>query len=190
MKLQLRTAVAAAALLAASSALAAAAFPSFNGTNGNGGFSYGCTDGGVLTAFTGTGRWALNGPSTCLHADFGNLPQASVGGSYPTVSVPSEAVLLHPGNADNLSVYAAYLANSTGNYSYVIDLKSVAIDTTSGVGYTPFTYLNGAVALGTRGLLPTYGSSATLSGTQALVAGQSFGVIMDPNGFMVAIRRA
>ncbi|MDB5710205.1 MAG: hypothetical protein JWL96_2275 [Sphingomonas bacterium] len=96
MKLHLRTAVAAAALLAASPALAAAAFPSFNGTNGNGGFSYGYTDGGVLTVFTGTGGCALNGPSTCLHADFGNLPQASVGGSYPTVSVPSDASCCTP----------------------------------------------------------------------------------------------
>jgi hypothetical protein len=183
MKVLLSSAAAAMALLAATPAFAAEAFPSFNGLNGNGGFVYGYTDGGVLTVFTDTGGCALNGPSTCLHANFANLPQASVGGSYPTVSVPADAVLLHPGNADNLSVYAAYLANSTSTYAYVIDLKSVGIDTTNGVGYTPFTYLNGVVTLGTRGVLPTYNSSVTLSGTQALVAGQSFGVIVDRNGF-------
>lgn len=177
-----RTAIVSAAALAATPALAAEAFPSFTGVNGNGGFYYGSTDGVTLTAFDTNGACALNAPSTCLHASSANLPQASVGGTFPTVTVPTDAVLLHPGDSNLLSVYSAYLAGSTSTYGYTINLQSVGIDTTTGVGYTPFTAVGGVVTLGARGVLSTYLSTATLTGTQFLTAGQSFGVIIDRNG--------
>lgn len=190
MKTVVRALIIAAATVSATPALAADALPSFNGVNGNGGFTYGSTNGVTLTAFNTSvttngpsGPYcALNGPTTCLHDYSSTLPQASIGGSYPTVSVPSNAVLLHPGDTDALSVYSAYLAPMTSSYAYNISLQSVGTDTTTGIGYTPFTSTNGVVTLGTRGVLGTYLSSTTLSGTTSLLAGQSFGVIIDRNG--------
>ena len=166
----------------ATPALAASAFPSFNGVNGNGGFYYGSTDFTTLTAFTTNGACALNGLTTCLHSSTANLPQASVGGSYPTVSVPANAVLVHPGNNSALAVYAAYLAPGANTYNYTINLQSVGIDTTNGIGYTPFTALGGVITLGSRGVLSTYLSTASLAGTKSLAAGETFGVIVDYNG--------
>jgi hypothetical protein len=179
MKIFLNAMVVAAAAAVATPALAADAFPSFTGVNGNGNFFYGFTDGTTLTAFTTNGNCALNGATICLHSATDNLPQASTGGSYPTVSVPTDAVLLHPGNSDSLSVYGNYVATVAGTYAYTINLKSVGNDTTDGIGYTPFTSIGNVASLGSRGILPTPGSSATLTGFQTLAAGQAFGVIVD-----------
>ena len=181
-------AIAAAAAAFATAPVAAAtydAFTSFNGVNGNGGFTYGYTDSTTLTAFdtSATSGCALNGPTTCLYSVAqGNLPQASVGGSYPTVAVPANAILVHPGNSGSLSDYAAFSAAAAGTYTYSISLESVGIDTTNGTGYTPFTSLGGVVTLGSRSLLPTFGSTGFLTGTTTLAAGESFGVIVDYNG--------
>lgn len=176
-----------ATIVAAAPAAAATydAFTSFNGTNGNGGFTYGYTDGTTLTAFdtSATSGCALNSPTLCLYSSaLGNLPQASVGGTYPTVSVPADAILVHPGNAATQSVYGAFTSVTTSLYNYSIALESVGIDTTNGTGYTPFTSIGGVVTLGTRSLLPTYTSTGSLTGSVLLGAGQSFGVIVDYNG--------
>ena len=188
----------AASVFAAASALCAAvgagpaaaatydAFSSFNGVNGAGGFTYGYTDGATLTAFDTTtlgGVCALGAGSTCLYASSqGNLPQASVGGGYPTVSVPADAILVHPGDSQSLSDFAGYTAASAGAYSYAITLKSVGIDTVDGTGYRTFTALGGVVTLGARAQLPTYQSTGSLTGTQTLAPGEMFGVIVDDNG--------
>ena len=190
MKTLLRTALLATAILGASPAFAADAFTSFNGTQGAGGFTYGYTNGTTLTQFDASGPSANNacafGPdSICLRPDFADdvlVPQASKGGSYPTVNTPSNALVLHPGNSAAQSAYAAYSAAALGKYSYTIDLQSVGRDTGNGIGYTPFTTVGGVVTLGTRSVLPTYLSTGTLNSTQILTAGQSFGVIIDFNG--------
>ena len=174
--------------LAAAPAVAATyvAFDSFNGANGNNGFFYGYTNGATLTAFDGSttgAACALGAGSTCLFSTSqGALPQASVGGSFPTVSVPTDAILVHPGDSSQLSVYGGFVAATAGSYTYTIDLKSVGIDTTNGIGYTTFTSIGGVVTLGARSVLPTYQSLTSLSGTQLLAAGQTFGVIVDSNG--------
>ena len=182
-------ALAATAAALATAPVAAAtysAFGSFNGVNGNGGFSYGYTGGSTLNVFdvSATSGCALNGPTTCLYASSqGNLPQASVGGTYPTVSVPTDAILVHPGNAANLGVYSAFSAVTAGNYSFTIDLQSVGRDTTNGTTYQTFTSLGGIVTLGAiSGTLPTYLSTASITGFQTLAAGESFGVIVGYNG--------
>lgn len=176
-----------AAAMATAPAFAAtyAAFPAFNGVNGNGGFIYGSTDGSTLTAFdtsnTG-GACALGTGSTCLYSSTqGNLPQASVGGSYPTVTVPTDMILVHPGNSNALDVYSAFVAPTAGTYSYKIDLKSVGIDTTDGTLYTAFTSIGGVVAPGATGALPTYLSTGTLTGSVKLSAGELFGVYVNRN---------
>jgi len=161
------------------------AFSSFNGVNGAGGFTYGYTDGTTMTAFDTSsvgGACALGAGSTCLYASSqGNLPQASVGGSYPTVSVPADAILVHPGNSQSASDFAGYTATSAGAYSYDIILKSVGIDTVDGTGYRTFTSLGGVVTLGARAQLPTYQSTGSLTGTQTLAVGEMFGVVVDDN---------
>lgn len=163
------------------------AFASFNGVNGNGQFNYGYTDGVALTSFdaSGTGgTCALGAGSTCLYASaVGNLPQASVGGSYFTVAVPTDAILVHPGDSASLSDFAGFVATNAGSYSYTIAVESVGRDTINGTGYRTFTALGGVVtSLGARSLLPTYTSTGTLSGTQTLALGETFGVIVDYNG--------
>lgn len=183
--------IAAAALFSAAVAVPASAvsydaFASFNGVNGNGNFNYGFTNGSTLTSFDFSGvngACALGAGSTCLYAAaLGAIPQASIGGSFSTVNVPANAVLVHPGNSGALSVYAAFVATNAGSYSYDIDLQSVGIDTSNGTGYTPFTAIGGVVTLGTRSLLPTYLSTGSLTGTATLALGQAFGVIVDFNG--------
>ena len=169
----------------AASALTYDAFASFNGVNGNNGFTFGYTDSTTLTAFdfSGTGGQCILGGPVCLYSTAnGQLPQASIGGSAGTVSVPSDAILVHPGNSATLSDFASFTSSTAGAFTYKIALKSVGIDTTNGVGYTPFTVLGGVVTLGTRGVLPTYGSAVTLTGTQTLLPTQAFGVIVDDNG--------
>ena len=181
------SAVVIAAAMAATPALAVTyvAFPSFNGVNGNGGFTYGFTDGTTLTAFdtsTVNGGCALGAGSTCLYSStHGVLPQASVGGSYPTVSVPADMVLVHPGDSSALNVYGAFVAPTAGTYTYKIDLKSVGIDTTDGTLYTAFTSVGGLVVPGATGALPTYQSTGTLTGSTTLAAGQLFGVYVNRN---------
>lgn len=163
------------------------AFASFNGTNGNGGFVYGYTNSVTTTAFdtsltTLSGGCALSGPTTCLtSAAYGVLPQASVGGSFSTVNVPTDAVLLHPGDSDNLSVYASFVSGVSTTYSYSIAVQSRGMDTTS-IGYTPFTSIGGVVTLGTRGVITNYLDAVSITGSTALIAGQSFGIIIDRNG--------
>ena len=161
------------------------AFPSFNGVNGNGGFTYGFTDGEFLSAFdtsTVNGGCVFGAGSTCLYSSaFGFLPQASVGGSYSTVSVPADMILVHPGNSGALNVYGAFVAPTAGTYTYKIDLKSVGIDTTDGTLYTAFTSVGGVVVAGATGALPTYQSTGTLTGSTTLAAGQLFGVFVNRN---------
>ena len=183
----LSLAIAAAAIAAApAAAVTYDAFASFNGVNGNGNFNYGYTDGTTLTSFdfSGTnGACALGTGSTCLYATaLGNLPQASIGGSYPTVNVPTDAVLVHPGNSDAQSNYVGFVATTGGSYNYTIDLQSRGIDTTDGIGYRSFTSVGGVVTLGARNVIPTYLATATLAGTQSLAVGSVFGVIVDRNG--------
>ena len=155
---------------------------SFNATNGSGGFSYGYTDGTTAIAFDSSSNCVISG-SICLNSSAqGNLPQASLGGSAGTVNVPADKVLLHPGNSDTLSVYGAFIAPTTTQYSYTIDLQSIGTDTTDGTRYTPFTSIGGVVTLlPGGGALPTYLSTGTLSGTIVLAAGEQFGVIIDRN---------
>lgn len=155
---------------------------SFNAVNGNGGFSYGYTDGTAAVAFDSSSNCIIGG-SICLNASAqGNLPQASIGGSASTVNVPADKVLLHPGNSETLSVYGAFVAPTTSQYSYTIDLQSIGIDTTDGTRYTPFTSIGGVVTLlPGGGALPTYLSTGTLAGTIVLAAGEQFGVIIDRN---------
>ncbi len=183
--------IAAAALVAATAAAPALAvtydaFTSFNGTNGNGNFNYGYTDGTTLTAFDTSGGCVFGSNSTCLRSTAqGVLPQASVGGSLAsgTVAFPTSAIVVHPGDSAALSDYAGFVATNTGSYSYTINLESVGRDTTNGTGYRTFTALGGTVtSLGARSLLSNFGATGTLTGTQTLALGETFGVIVDYNG--------
>ncbi|TRW17632.1 PEPxxWA-CTERM sorting domain-containing protein [Glacieibacterium frigidum] len=186
------------ATLAVAAAVAAApaaavvntsAFGQFNGVNGNGGFSYGYTDGVTLTAFDGSGTGAptcaFGTGSTCLFSTANNaglVPQASVGGSFPTVNVPATAILVHPGDSDSLSNYIAFTLPESGDFNYLINIQSRGIDTTTGIGYRTFTSVGGVVTLGTRGVISNYLDSATLSGITSLNSGDVFGFIIDRNG--------
>ena len=176
------------AAVTATPAFAADAFSSFDGTQGAGGFTYGYTDGTTLNLFNATSPCVFGASSICLtrNPDIDNdqVPVVSKGGSYPTVATPTDALVLHPGNSGAESVYAAYTVGALGNYSYDVDLRSVGTDTTNGVGYTFFTTSAlGVVTLGPRQVLPTYTSTGALTGTQLFAAGESFGVIIDYNGF-------
>ncbi len=186
-KLLVTLSLAAAVVAAPAAAVSYDAFTSFNGVNGSGSFNYGFTDNTTLTSFNVSatnGLCALGTGSTCLYySDTGNLPQASIGGSYSTVAVPANAILVHPGNAATLSDYIGFVAPNAGSYTYTINLESVGTDTGTGTGYRTFTSLAGVVtSLGTRSLLPTYTSTGTLTGTQTLALGEVFGVIVDFNG--------
>lgn len=186
-------AIAAGAALAISTAAAAPtqaavtfdARGSFNGSNGNNGFSYGYTDNAAFTAFdvSSTGSDCALPGGTCLYGSApGAIPQASLGGSYGTVDVTTDALILHPGNSADRSVYSEFAAATPGAFNYKIDLKSIGTDTTNGIGYTTFTRLGSIVTLGTRTLLGGYHSTASLTGPVSLAAGESFGVIVDYNG--------
>jgi hypothetical protein len=180
-----------AALAAAAANPAAAAsfdaYDSFNGVNGNGGFIYGYTAGtttGVTfdTSATGGACPLGQGNGTCLYSGgLGNIPFAQKGGSFPTVADAGARLVLHPGDADDQSVFAGFVAQTAGTYSYNISLESIGRDTTNGVGYTFFRF-DGTPNAGTRGVLPTFGSATTLSGKVSLGAGDIFGVIVDRNG--------
>ena len=177
--------IAAAAAFAAVPAAAVTAFASFNGTNGNAGFTYGYTDGTTLTAFdvSASGAGCALPGAICLQSSaFGVLPFASVGGSFPTVNVPLDAIVVHPDNVDSRSVYGSFTASVAGTHTYSIDLQSRGIDTTNGIGYRSFTSVGGLVTLGTRNVIPTYLGTANLSGSVAVGVGNQFGFIIDRNG--------
>ena len=186
MKNVLRNALLVAASFAATPALATdfSAVTSFTGMNGNGNFYYGSTDGSIAasTLFDTTGGCVFGPGSTCMHSATANLPQASTGGSYPTVSIPGDAIVLHPGNSSSLSVFSAFVAPVAQTYQYTIDLQSVGIDTTNGIGYTFFVDDKGALTFGNRATLTTYGAATTITGTGAFAQGDVFGVIIDDNG--------
>ena len=181
MKLVTGTLMASAALVA-SPALAVDAFTVFNGTNGAGGFFYGSAVGGTLTDFdlsmTGSGC-ALAGGTCLTSSSFPTIPFVSKGGSYPTVNYSGTTLALHPlaDGTNTADVYGAFQATNAGTYQYSISLKSIGTDTTDGIGYRLFT----DNVFGARSVLPTYQSSATLTGYVALAAGQRFGAIIDAN---------
>ena len=173
----------ASAALAASPALAVDAFTEFNGTNGAGGFFYGTGVGGTLTDFdtTSTGSSCALAGGTCMTSSaYPVIPFVSKGGSYSTVDYDGTTLAVHPldNNTGVADVFAAFQATNTSTYKYSIKLKSIGTDTTNGVGYRLFT----DNVFGTRSVLPTYTSSATLTGSVVLTAGQRFGAIVDANG--------
>jgi hypothetical protein len=182
--LTLALAVAAFAAVPAT-AVTYSAFASFNSTNGNGGFTYGYTDKTTLTAFDTTAsgaNCAITGATCLISAANGVLPLASVGGALATISVPTDAVLVHPGDSDLLSNYVSFTAPAAGTYNYSISVQMRGENSTTGIGYTPFSATWGVVSLGSRGVLTTSQFDfATLNGTILLGAGKEFGVIIDRN---------
>jgi hypothetical protein len=163
------------------------AYTSFNGVNGNGGFIYGYTAGTTTgttfdTSATGAACPLNQGNGICLYGSaLGNIPVAQKGGSFPTVADAGARLVLHPGDADDQSVFAGLIASTAGTYSYNISLESIGRDTRTGVGYTFFLF-NGTPNAGTSGVLQTFGSATTLAGKVSLNAGDIFGVIVDRNG--------
>lgn len=177
--------LAAFAAFASVPAAAVTAFASFNGVNGNAGFTYGYTDGVTLTAFdtTATGAGCALSGATCLIASsLGVLPFASIGGSFPSVDVPANAIVVHPGNSDSQSNYVSFTTPTAGSYTYSIDIQSRGIDTTNGIGYRTFTSVGGIVTLGARSVIPNYLGSVNIAGTTVFGLGDQFGFIIDRNG--------
>lgn len=179
-------AITAAVAIASVPAAAASAFASFNGTNGNGGFTYGYTDGTTLTAFNTSdsgASCALSGATCLTSSTLGAVPFASVGGSLPSVNVPLDAIVVHPGDSDPQSAYVSFTTPVAGSFNYNIDIQSRGIDTTNGIGYRSFKLVGGLMTLGARSVIPNYLGTANLSGTiTPLGLGDQFGVIIDRNG--------
>ena len=148
------------------------AFASFNGTNGNGGFTYGSYDGTTLTAFTGdAGCSALISGVSCL----GNLPGAfkTTSGAHVSgsVNVPGDALILHPGDADNLDSAVFFTAPTTG--AYVITISAfIADNNPSGVNLVGINPDGSNVPQGSlSAAFPTY----NLTTAGFLLAGQTVG---------------
>lgn len=187
MKRNIILALASAALAAApATAVTFSAFASFSSANGNGGFIYGYTDKTTLTAFDSAASGsacAITGSNCLYSAALGVLPLASVGGALATISVPTDAVLVHPGDSDLLSSYVSFTAPRAGTYTYSISVQTLGDNSTTGIGYTPFSAASGLISLGNRGVLSTSQFDfTTLTGTVALGIGEAFGVIIDRNG--------
>ena len=139
---------AALALAAATAAPAVAvtydAYASFNSVQGNGGFTYGATDGAIFTPFAATGNCAITN-TICLtqspRQSFGAF-KASIAGVSGTVNVPNDRLILHPGNGV-LAAYVAYTVTRSGDYSYSAafnqqDSNTAVNDVTVTEFYTPF----------------------------------------------------
>ncbi|TRW14707.1 PEPxxWA-CTERM sorting domain-containing protein [Glacieibacterium frigidum] len=181
-------AAAALAFTAPAAAVTFDAFASFNGTNGNGGFSYGGTDFTTLTAFSdGTGCMGLIANTICLNAP-GNpaLPGVfkSTNGAFQsgTVIVPADRLILHPGSSADLSnsVYIAFTAPTSGDFVFTSQFTS---QDTNPSGVSIFAFVaSGTSVIFTNlsGMLPGAAVNDTISAS--LLAGESFGYIISNNG--------
>jgi hypothetical protein len=126
----------AAALLAGTTASAATydAFTSFDGigSSTDGAFTFGEFDGTTFTAFDTVGVSTF--PGTLSYSSSGNYYPVAVktatGGSYVsnTVTIPSDALILHPGPGPSGGPYAAirFVAPTAGTYT--ITASAVQID--------------------------------------------------------------
>ena len=176
--------------LAAAPAMAVTydAFTSFNGVNGNGGFTYGSVD---ITSFPNflpfSGASGCNGKISqvvCL----GDLPGAfkTTSGAHisGTVSVPGDALILHPGNTDQTAVYAMFVAPTTGIYS-LTSTFTIQDSNPSGVDIIEFSIINGFLNGGLISHLDSGNLSFAFPPTPwpiALSAGDSFGFIVGRAG--------
>lgn len=162
------------------------AFTSFNGVNGNGGFTYGSTNFTTLAAFTsGSGCTALIAGTTCLNQP-NFLPGVfkTGGGAYQSgsVIVPADRLILHPGQNGDLSnsVYIAFTAPIAADYVFT---SQFTVQDTNPSGVSIFAFVaSGTSVIFTNlsGTLPGPAVNDTLSAS--LLAGESFGYIISING--------
>ena len=157
------------------------AFTSFNGVQGNGGFTYGSYTDGNFTPFTATsGCGGLISGTICLND--GYLPGAfkTVTGAHQsgTVIVPDDRLILHPGEFDN-AAYVMFTATRAG--TYFLGSEFTVQDTNpSGVDISFFLVSGGDVQFVDyiTSLSSTYTSDGYFD-FGLLAAGDSVGFIID-----------
>lgn len=136
-------AVLAAAVAAPAAAVTYDAFTSFNGVQGNGGFTYGSYDGSQFTAYTGANGCGPLIPGTTCLSD-GGLPGVfkSNSGAYTSgsVLVPGDALILHPGSSAGQSSAVFFTAPTAGIYSVFV---SAFVADTNPSGVTVYGLVGG-----------------------------------------------
>ena len=181
--------LAAAALALASVAPASAvtydAFASFTGVQGNGGFSYGTTDGTVFTPFAVNTNCYLAGALCLADLPFSvaAVSKSATAFTQGGVVVPTDRLVVVP-VASALSTYVAFTIGQTNDYTYSAEFNQQTSnpalgDVTITEFYTPLG--------GTTQLFPTggvnQGQPDIFTGFSTfLSAGDVIGYIIDKNG--------
>lgn len=169
---------------AANAATVYDAFTSFDGTQGAGGFSYlklGAVPGDPATLLTAPSGACIVTASSCLQGG-GALPgvyKSAVGGPEGTYTIPTDQLLVHPGNPNPVAIL--FRAPTAGDYDYVLTAK-VLDRSPTGVAIIGLTNLGGDVG---SALLTTLGAgrlSYSVSGAITLAKDDIIGVIVGPAG--------
>jgi hypothetical protein len=176
-------------LAAPASATVFDAFASFNGTQGNGGFSYGSFDGTTFTNFTQNTGCVISAV-TCLRGTDAALPSLFKSDGTQTTSgtvvLPSDRLIGHPGEG-TASFFVAFTAPFAGTYSYTALFGQSDENTARhSVGITEFFRSStGSVQLfdGERIVLDdTLGGERITGFTSTVEAGDIIGYLIDNNG--------
>ncbi len=153
------------------------AFTSFNGVQGTGGFSYGSYDGTNFTPYAASTNCFIAG-SICLQSaanfDVPGATKSSVASvQYGGVNVPTDRLLVHPGQGSD-AFYVLFTAPFSTTYA-VTALFSIQDNTPTGV------LLRDTV--GGSAVLNGAGNAIGYDNSVFLAAGQTFGFIVENNGF-------
>lgn len=123
------------------------AFASFNGVQGAGGFSYfkiGAAPGEPATLLTAPSGGCVVTAAYCLQSSSG-LPgvyKSLVGGQEGTYTIPTDRLLVHPGNPSPIAIF--FRAPTAGDYDYAFT-ANILDKSPTGVGIIGLTNLGGEV---------------------------------------------
>ena len=175
---------------AAATAATYDAFASFDGIGSatDGAFTFGSYDGSSFVAFDTTGVSSF--PGTLSYSSSGALYPVAVkttGGSYisNTVTIPSDALVLHPGPGANGGPFSAirFVAPTAGTYT--ITASAVQIDSNIGTVAAGFVdggfYTDFSLSPGGPSVLSNY-SPVSLSASRLFAQGQSLILLIGNDG--------
>lgn len=173
------------ALALASGAQAATydAFTSFNGVQGAGGFRY-----VKLSGVPGVPPVTLTSSSPCIVTsdaclqDGANLPgvyKSSTSFDEGTYHVPDDRLLIHPGAANPLGIF--FIAPEAAVYDYEVSFN-VLDDSPTGVGIASGTNAGGIQVAAPLGVIGSFNSTFTHTGTVSLAKGQYLGFFVNNAG--------
>lgn len=169
---------------AANAATVYDAFTSFDGTQGAGGFSYlklGAVPGDPATLLTAPSGACIVTAASCLQGG-GSLPgvyKSGVGGVEGTYTIPTDQLLVHPGNPNPIAIL--FRAPSAGDYDYVFT-ANVLDRSPTGVAIIGLTNLGGEVGTSVLTTLGAARLSYSVSGAITLAKDDLIGVIVSPAG--------